>query len=383
MNCNKCGKDMVLGEFVIKAGLCTECYLENGRTKGDVTRDERALTIPDIYLAEFVGVLHRACDNDRPTEALWGMLDHWCNEQERYLEEKYPTKWKGEEFFKSPANQEFRLGSLESVTVDWRDSLTPEQRTFLEQREIGPHIFGGLSEFIRTGYHDPEAPEHTTASIVEDILNAVSAGIDKQTRNPFALGAVGRLGSIPMHAQDLARIRETQRRQAGEPKEPDIATYIWDEAKPITQEDYERIADRLMKENNRRQTSVSINVDTQAFREGLERFAEQAAEAARAVAPEMEGEEWGKMTPFRRRFPVAFPSLRRDKSGITTILSIQGMDDTGAIAIEPEEPRLESLEWSDNRAPVAPCSCRQFQGDSLECPQHGRGSAWHDLHGGE
>lgn len=335
MNCNKCGKDMAVGEFVEKAGLCTECYLENGRETGDVTRDERALTIPDIYLAEFIGMLHRACDNDRPTEALWGMLDSWCDEQERYLEEKYPTERK-----QGPC-------------------------------PIGLHFVAKPCESV--------APEHTTASIIEDILNTMSAGIDKHTRSPFALGSIGRLGSIALHEQQYEQVKRTLR--ASEPKEPEGSEY-GDETEHLSQEDSERIADSLMKENSRTQTFVTFArpdgsepvelaaihapfcVDTQAFREGLERFAEQAAEA-------------------KRTYPVLYPSVRHDKDGIATRLTVLGIDGSGAIAIEPEEPRLESLEWSDNRAPVAPCSCRQFQGDSLECPQHGTGSAWYDLHGGE
>lgn len=31
MNCNKCGRGMAFTEFVEKAGLCIECYLEDGR----------------------------------------------------------------------------------------------------------------------------------------------------------------------------------------------------------------------------------------------------------------------------------------------------------------------------------------------------------------
>lgn len=279
-----------------KAGVTVDAW----RVPEQPARDERALTISDIYLAEFVGVLRRALNKGGLTDRLDDILDSWCDEQEAYLEEKYPTNNK-----RAPTNQEFHLGPeisllvddsvfraglatyhdrLTGITVDWRDSLSPEAREALEKGAR----FAGLSELITTGYYDP---------------------VD-------------------------------------------------------TAEKAEVVARQLL----------------EATRQAAENIVRQYPPTA---VPEMEGAGRDKMTPFERRFPAAYPSLRRDKSGITTILSINDMDDTGAIAIEPEEPRLESMGWNDNRAPVAPCSCRQFQGDSLGCPQHGRGSAWYDLHGGE
>lgn len=330
--CNYCeallGEKSVLSIGTGKAYCGDSCAYEGhaGPTVeawrvGRAVKDERALTIPDIYLAEFVGVLRRALNKGGLTDRLDDMLDSWCDDQEAYLEEKYPTEKKQGA---CPISLHFVTKPCESA------------------------VFQGLDSFVRTGYHDPEAPEHTTANIAEELLSSVCPG------------------SATMHEQDLERIREMQRERRMQNLDMRLGEWATERLEIDTPEKAEDMARQLF----------------EVTRQAAENIVRQYPPA---VAPEMEGEAWDRMQPFRRRFPTAFPSLRRDKSGITTILSINGIDGSGysTRAIEPEEPRLESLEWSDSRAPVAPCSCRQFQGDSLECPQHGAGSAWYDLHGGE
>lgn len=89
---------------------------------------QQPLEVPDIYLAELVGVIRRALQADGLTKRLWAILDDWCDEGESYLEKKYPE-----------AHEQAESG--ENIAVDWLNSRGP--------------VFPGLDTFIRTGYRPP------------------------------------------------------------------------------------------------------------------------------------------------------------------------------------------------------------------------------------
>lgn len=89
---------------------------------------QKPLHVPDIFLAELIGVVRRALQADGLTERLWAILDDWCDEQESYLEKAYPEAHEQAE-------------SAGTAAVDWFDGRGP--------------VFPGLDTFIRMGGPPP------------------------------------------------------------------------------------------------------------------------------------------------------------------------------------------------------------------------------------
>ena len=120
------------------------------KAKPESAPTQQPLAVPDIYLAELVGLIRRALQADGLTERLWTILDDWCDNQESYLEKAYPEAHEQAE-------------SRESVTVDWRGGVAERLRNDIfgsynaAMKEVANAKAGeflGLDTFIRTGYHN-------------------------------------------------------------------------------------------------------------------------------------------------------------------------------------------------------------------------------------